>query len=613
MAIFANFDQSDIGTLQEFDSLVLGTNNATQGIIEGQLSLASPIEAKVFHAAYADYQDAYNKKINHVLRNGVSNDEIERDFNKKYKKYATLRKKHGKDPSLSFLSDPIHRKEFNVRPYEIEGKIMPPNPYPGATAAMDGLWPGYDKPEYFQEYPFLRRYKGKAPEGKVMETFLREHNLFFNFPETASRYGLLFVPPPYLSDDMNVELRQHLSRCDKLFHSAPSVGPETTAEEARLVLSYVEDDMVATVMEKGECIGVVGWQDLEGKQDGDTVRTFMKRGWNEAPKEEMNAKQAFEYMDGKNRQWSYMLKFTEHGPRIVTKTTASVSNFLAPHTFNEGLGSAIYFGISSTREGNKLIKRLQTEADGVPAAIVETAHADTEYFRKILSHYRKKLQDVFMMAGTTVNPEAVHDFLLRYGADAVKLGIAEGRACRTSNTGIAPPNAHVGLECGAAAYGQGYLMLDGWGNSDEFIKGLAMTGIQMRQGGGAFVGRRESANPWLMNGGKVRGKYYRGMAGEAVQQAALLGKNLSVAKKMELAAHLHSEGAEVFVPQRSPSTLGRMLLAHMFLLKSAMSYEGVRSELDDVKNKKINEAMHETVLHQFHRMAKLYAVKGSVT
>lgn len=614
MAIFENFTLADVGALQEFSSLALGTHNATDEIITAQLNIANPTEALKYEQVCAELRHAYNQKIEYVLRNGVSTDAIEIALREKYRAYEVLEKKHASDPTLKFLDDPIHRKEFNVRPYDIPGKIRPPNPYPGATAAMDGLWPGYDKPEYFTEYPFLERYRGVVPEGKVMEQFLRDHHLFFNFPETVSRYGVLFVPPPYLTNEMNIELRQHLSKCDKLYHTAPSVSPDNTVAEARLVLSYLEDDMVATVNnDGGTCIGVVGWKDLEGRKDSEVIGRCMQKDWNEAPEKEMSPEEAFIYMNDKNRDWPYMLKSTEHGMRIVTRTTASVSHFLAPHIFKEGLGSAIYFGISDVREGNKLITELNAQADGVPAAIVETAHADTPYFRKILSHYRQQLQDVFLMAGTTVDPKAVLDFLLRYNADGVKLGIAEGRACRTSNTGVAPPNAHVGLQCGAAAYGMGYLKLDGWGSSDEFIKGLAMSGIQMRQGGGAFVGRRESANPWLKNGGPVRGKYYRGMAGEEVQQAVLEGKILSASKQMEIAAHLHSEGAEVFVPQRSPSTVGRMLLAHMFLLKSAMSYEGVRAELDpDYKHSPVPAQMREAVLRQFHRMARLYRVQIAV-
>jgi hypothetical protein len=103
-----------------------------------------------------------------------------------------------------------------------------------------------------------------------------------------------------------------------------------------------------------------------------------------------------------------------------------------------------------------------------------------------------------------------------------------------------------------------------------------------------------------MKHGKGRGKYYRGMAGADVQSSVLGRKGLSISKQMEARAHLHSEGAEVFVPQRTPSTVGRMLLSYMFLLKSAMSYTGVRQEVE-VK-------MGEKVLRQFQRMAKFYRV-----
>lgn len=607
MAILANFTLADASDLREFDKLALGTNNATRGIVEAHLGTVQPGKVVEFQQAYATYQEAIRAKTDHVLRNGISTPQLEAELERSYRAYTDLQRQHRQDPALAFLDDPIHRKKFPVKPYDITGKKAPPHPYLGASAAQDGLWPGYDKKEYFDHFPFLYKYEARSP-GKALQAFLREHRMFFHFPETVSRYGVLFVPPPYLSDDVNVELRQHLSKCDKLYHTAPRLSPDTTVAEARLVLSYVEDDMVATVEDDGGTVmGVVGWGDLEKKKDGELVGSFCQKDWHEAPQEDMTAVQAFQYMD--KRGWPYMLQVSEHGPRIVTRTTASISHFLPPHTFKDGLGSALYFGISDIREGDRLISRVNAEADGIPAALVETAHADTEYFRTILRHYRDMMKDVFIMAGTTIDPKAALDFLMDCGADGVKLGIAKGTACRTGWTGVALPNAHVGLECGAAIYNKGYGYLDGWGGPDEYIKGIAMSGIQGRQAGGAFMGRREAANPTLTINGR-EGKFYRGMAGADVQQSVMGMKAGSVDKQMEAAAHLHSEGAEVFVHRRSPRTIGRMLFAHMLLLKSAMSYQGVRAELDD-ETKVIEASMREAVLHQFHRMAKLYAVHST--
>lgn len=605
MAILENFTLEHAGSLKDFPQLALGTHNATYDITLAHVGITAPGEVLRFKQVHDEYVEAIRKKSDHVLRTGGTTQQIEQDVDSTYKTYTDMRKLYSNDPSLAFLNKPIHRKEFDISPYPVagNGKHMPPQPYLGATSAQDGLWPGYDKPEYLEHYPFLRRYQNETP-GKALQTFLKKHNLFYHFPETVSRYGVLFVPPPYLDDDTNIELRQHLSTCDPLYHTAPKVSLSTTVEEARLVLSYVEDDMVAVVEDGGEVVGIIDWRDVMSRPAGDIVGSFMRNDWHEAPKEKQSAQAAFEHLE--KQGWQQMIKFTEHGPRIVTQTTAAVSHFLPPHLYKGGLGSALYFGISDVREGDRLIERLKTEANGVPAAFVETAHADTEYYRQILRHYRDKLRDVFLMAGTTISPEAVLDFLGEYEADGVKLGIAEGTACRTSRTGIALPNAHVGLECGAAAFEKGYLMLDGWGGPDEFIKGLSMSGIQMRQGGGAFMGRREAANPFLTKNGS-RGKYYRGMAGADVQQAVMGQKDASLAKRMEARAHLHSEGAEIFVGQRSPSTVGRMLLSQKLLLQSAMSYTGVRAELEDPT--KVPEAMQEKALHQFQRMARLYAVR----
>jgi hypothetical protein len=610
----ANFATSPYpNPIPDFQNLSLGTSNATDDILlYGLKHGVAPQSAMDFERLKRLYEEASRAKIEEVLRTGDASDATLHAKRSAARDFFTKKKDLRAHPDFDFLSNPISRKDFDISPYEIPGKNRLDHPFPGATAAMDGIWPGYDKPEYLLQYPFL----SKEKYGGKLINFLRHHEILFNLPETFARYGGAFVPHPYVTQEMNIELRKHLEQCDLLFHTAPIVYPNTTKEELDLVLSYYEDDFVAVVMDrpKGSVIGVAGHKEMDDKDANAKVEDFMSRNWHDAPEQDLKADDLYAYMEsnGKHRKAKildenpqdidmnggipFLLKLEDgKPPRIVTQTTASLSHFLPPFKYKNGLGSMAYFRISDLDESNKILAEMLAQTDGFPGAIVETAHADTEFVRDVFRTFRKKLQDVFMMSGTVIDPYAIDEFMMmiqnmeqtgqmfqdeRQDADAMKLGIAEGHACRTSTTGVRLTNAFIALLCGASTWKDGTLALDGWGLSDEFIIGLSAHSVRMRQGGGAIVARRESANPFLNVNGK-KGKFYRGMAGAEMQQEVLGSKTQRLHKRMEARTHLHSEGAEEFVPERFPSSIGRMMLMYKFLLQSAMSYSGVRAEIKE--------------------------------
>ncbi len=599
--------------IPDFSDISLGTSNATDDILlYGLKHGIKPGSAMDFERLKRLYDESSRAKIDQVLSTGDATDEVLHAKRHAAREFFAHKKQVMADPQFDFLQNAISRKDFDISPYEIPGKKTLNNPFPGATSAMDGIWPGYDKPEYLVEYPFLN----KPKYGGSLLKFLRYHEIIFNLPETFARYGGVFTPHPYTTPEMNVELRNHLEQCDLVYHTAPIVYLDNTKEEVDLVLSYYEDDFRAVVMDrpKGSVIGVVGRDDMHGKDDTVEVKEFMNRNWNMAPQQELKPEDLYAYMEsgGKHRNAKtldanpddidpnggipFVLKLEEgKPPRIATQTTAALSHFLPPFKYKNGLGSMSYLRISDLDESKAMLAKMLAETDGFPAAIVETAHGDTEFVRKVFRTFRKQLQDVFMMTGTVIDPYAVDEFQMmmqdveqngnlfndeREDADANKLGIARGHACRTSTTGVRLTDAFVAMMCGASIWKDGSLMLDGWGSSDEFIIGLSAHSVRMRQGGGAILARRESANPFMTVNGK-RGKFYRGMAGAEMQNEVLGAKKLTLHKRMERRTHLHSEGAEEFVEERFPSTVGRMMLMYKFLLQSAMSYSGVRKEIKE--------------------------------
>lgn len=582
--------------IPDFNSLSLTTSKATTRILIDELQGTDPQRAMKLEKQADAYKAAARANMMHVLKEGTDDPQLQSKRVRAAQKFFAHKSDLLEEDGFAWLSKGISRKEFDISPYEIPGKNVLRHPFPGFTAAQDGVWPGYDHPEHMKEYPFLKKYGG-------LIEFLETHGVLFNLPETFARYGGVFVPHPYAGLELNQRLREHLSHCDVLFHTAPKVRLDTTKEELDLILSYYEDDFVAVVVDPGGTVlGTVGREDSEGHGPKTKVKNFINKKWNEAPRVDFTGKKAFEYMEQKDID--HMIRVhPEFGPRIVTKTTAALSHFLPPFQHKGGLGSIAYLRISDLEESQTLLDTLSNSGDGIPGAIIETAHADTEYMLKVFRTFRRRYQDLFLITGTVIDPYAVDEFMLqveqasglREDADALKLGIAEGHACRTASTGVRLTNAYAAMLCGASIWGKGTTVVDGWGYPDEFILGLSAHAARARQGGGAIVGRRESGNPWLRRGGK-RGKLYRGMAGADVRADVLKQRPTTLEERMEAAAHLHSEGAEEFIPERFPSTVGRMMLQNKFLLQSTFSYNGVRKQLE------------EPAMHQFQRRAKWYIV-----
>lgn len=587
--------------LPTFETTSLGTFNADGMLLEMSLDRVQEGLSTSLRQQRELYQGVLRQKIIAATSHGQIPQNVLDDKRVASAAYHGAVHEFYQQPQFKKYGDPFSRKSFNISPYEVTKRSLA-HPYPGFSAAQDGLWPGYEKPEYIEQYPFLENDGGIIP-------FLKKHRIEYNFPETFARYGGVFVPPPYATLEQNKGLRSHLERCHQYFHTAPVVKAHTSKEELDLVLSYYEDDFRAVVEDEGgHVIGVVSREDAKGKGSRVSVGQLMKKDFHETPSADISPQDAFLYMEDKGIE--YLLLLDDGKPKIMTKTSACFSHFLPPFKFKNGLGSMAYIGVSDQAEAEYTLDSLMRHGDGIPAANIETAHGGLTSVLMFSRRMREKYQDLFMMGGTVIHPEMCDAFIQEIAKtsdekqkalDAMKVGIARGRACRTSTAAVGLEDLYPALISGGAIHEDGTVVLDGWGSPDEFIIGLSIHGVRARQGGGALLARRESANPWVRGKNGNWGKFYRGMAGPEAQQAKLIGKKLGIDKRMELHAFLHSEGAEEFVDARYPNSLGRVMLMYKFLLQSAMSYSGVRSDVEGVPH-----------LKQFQHNAELFIVPQKI-
>lgn len=83
--------------------------------------------------------------------------------------------------------------------------------------------------------------------------------------------------------------------------------------------------------------------------------------------------------------------------------------------------------------------------------IIDVAHAHTSRMRDYITYIKSKYSDIFLIVGNVGTPNAVRHLEI-WGADCVKVGIANGAVCRTeAMTGVRTPMITAINECANAA------------------------------------------------------------------------------------------------------------------------------------------------------------------
>ena len=198
---------------------------------------------------------------------------------------------------------------------------------------------------------------------------------------------------------------------------------------------------------------------------------------------------------------------------------------------------------------------------------IDIAHAHSIRMKEMLSYiltmYRSKncsLDKPFIIAGNVATPAAVVD-LENWGADAVKVGIAQGDACTTyGQTGFGLPMFSCMLECSAAA--RKPLIADGGIRMNGDIAKAIRAGGTMVMVGSVFAACEDSPAETVVKGDKKYKQYF----GSA--SAINKGKNVHVEGRL---VSLECNG--FFVHQK----LNEMTES----LQSSMSYAGGDIRLAD--------------------------------
>ncbi|MCM5663935.1 IMP dehydrogenase [Galbibacter mesophilus] len=158
---------------------------------------------------------------------------------------------------------------------------------------------------------------------------------------------------------------------------------------------------------------------------------------------------------------------------------------------------------------------------GVDAVVIDTAHGHTRGVVTILKEVKQEFPDLEVVVGNIATPEAAK-YLVKNGADAVKVGIGPGSICTTRVVaGVGFPQFSAVLEVANALKGTGVpVIADGGIRYTGDIPKAIAAGADCVMLGSLLAGTKESPGETIIYDGR-KYKSYRGMGSvEAMQHGS---------------------------------------------------------------------------------------------
>lgn len=148
---------------------------------------------------------------------------------------------------------------------------------------------------------------------------------------------------------------------------------------------------------------------------------------------------------------------------------------------------------------------------GVDAVIIDTAHGHTKGVVDVLKLVKAQFPDLDVIVGNIATPEAAQ-YLVKNGADGVKVGIGPGSICTTRVVaGVGFPQFSAVLEVAAAIKGSGVpVIADGGIRYTGDIPKAIAAGADCVMLGSLLAGTKESPGETIIFEGR-KFKSYRGM------------------------------------------------------------------------------------------------------
>lgn len=243
-------------------------------------------------------------------------------------------------------------------------------------------------------------------------------------------------------------------------------------------------------------------------------------------------------------------------------------------------------GVGVTSDTLDRVKAL-AEA-GVDAVVIDTAHGHSANVVNTLKSVKEAFPQIDVLVGNIATAEAA-EFLVKAGADGIKVGIGPGSICTTrivAGVGVPQLSAIFNAAKVAHSYGVPVIADGGLRYSGDIVKALAAGGDSVMMGS-MLAGVEESPGETIIYNGR-KFKSYRGMGSIEAMQAG--SKDRYFQSEKTDSSKFVPEGIVARVPYKG--TLAETVYQLIGGLRSGMGYCGAKDieALHDAKFVKITAA-----------------------
>ena len=387
-----------------------------------------------------------------------------------------------------------------------------------------------------------------------------------------ARMGGMGVIHRFTSIEKQVEEVKKVKRAENIVISDPyRISVDATVKDVRRLFEEKGVSGLLVVNNSNKLVGIVTTRDVLFQPDDKPVREVM------TPRERLIvAHPDIDMEEAKKLLWRYRvekLPIVDGEWNVKGLITAAdiVKKIRYPNAARDRRGRLLVAAAVGIR-GDYMERAEKLYDAEVDALVIDIAHGHMERALEVTKELKEAFgDDIDVIAGNIATYEGAKD-VIKYGSDAVRVGIGPGSACTTRIVaGVGVPQLTAIMEAYKAAreYDIPIIADGGIRNPGDVVKALA-AGASTVMIGRLFAGTDEAPGPVILRNGK-RYKMYRGMA----SFVARLGKEVKTSNPddLEVAEYSYStEGVEAFVEYKgSVEDIVKRLVAG---LRAGMSYLG---------------------------------------
>lgn len=366
-----------------------------------------------------------------------------------------------------------------------------------------------------------------------------------------------------------------------------SIHPEKTVADALEMMAEYKIGGIPVVIEDNTLVGIVTNRDLRFERNMDKlIREVMTRENLITTRQTTDLEAAAEILQQHKIE---KLPVVDSNYRLVGLITYKDITKAKdkPYASKDEQGRLrVAAGIGVTFDS---VERAAALIDaGVDAIVIDTAHGHSKGVGDMLKLIKKTFPEIDVVVGNVATADAAK-FLVKAGADGVKVGIGPGSICTTRViAGVGVPQLSAIYDVAQALKGSGVPLIADGGlrYSGDIVKALAAGGSSVMMGS-LLAGTEESPGETIIFNGR-KFKTYRGMGSLSAMQKG--SKDRYFQDVEDDIKKLVPEGIEARVPFKG--TLQEVIYQMVGGLRAGMGYCGASTieKLHEAKFTRITSA-----------------------